>query len=138
MASRCISYFTIELRGAVPLEFREAVGSHLFGCDICQDVCPWNRRAATTQEEAFFPMPLPAVPLGNGPGQQQVYPEENTTLCFPPLEQLAALTEYDFGRLFRQSPIKRAKFRAWLRNFSVAMGKLRRPKISSLVGKVGG
>ena len=122
-ASRCISYFTIELRGAVPVEFREAVGSHLFGCDICQDVCPWNRRAATTQEEAFFPLPLPAVPQPKGTGQgQQVRREENATLCSPPLERLASLTEDDFRRLFRHSPVQRAKFRGWRRNLSVAMG----------------
>src|SRR3990172_4577895 len=54
-ATRCISYFTIELRGAIPEEFRPGMGRHVFGCDICQDVCPWNRKAPVTLLPAFQP-----------------------------------------------------------------------------------
>src|SRR3954464_6384687 len=52
---KCISYMTIELRGAVPESDREGIGHHLFGCDICQDVCPWNRRALVSNASAFQP-----------------------------------------------------------------------------------
>src|SRR4029077_2271190 len=58
-ARRCISYLTIELRGTIPNELREPIGSHLFGCDICQDVCPWNRRAPISTSEQFQPRSLP-------------------------------------------------------------------------------
>src|SRR5204862_5520085 len=73
----CISYFTIELRGAIPEAQRSAVGSHVFGCDICQDVCPWNRRAAITPDAAFAPRHFA-----------------------PPLETLAAVTEEEFRSMF--------------------------------------
>ena len=112
-ASRCISYFTIELRGAIPEPFREPMGNHVFGCDICQDVCPWNRKAATASEAAFLPLPLRAA----GPSH-----DEHETLFHPSLDTLASLRETDFNHLFRLSPLKRAKYRGWLRNLTVAMG----------------
>ena len=119
-ASRCISYLTIELREAIPEEFRTALGRHVFGCDICQDVCPWNRKAALSKnkEESFQPLPLPP------PDSANLGEEGGETLFHPSLERLASLTETEeeFRRFFRLSPVKRAKFRGWLRNLSVAMG----------------
>jgi epoxyqueuosine reductase len=56
-ATRCLSYLTIETRGRVPLEWREAIGARIYGCDICQDVCPWNRRAADTGDAAWRARP---------------------------------------------------------------------------------
>ncbi|MEX2263214.1 MAG: tRNA epoxyqueuosine(34) reductase QueG [Bryobacteraceae bacterium] len=95
----CISYLTIELRGAIPEERREGLGRHVFGCDICQDVCPWNRRAAHAAEPAFAPRHFA-----------------------PPLARLAELTEDQFRAMFRGSPVQRAKYTGFLRNVAVAMG----------------
>jgi epoxyqueuosine reductase len=98
-ATRCISYFTIELRGAVPEEFRPGIGGHVFGCDICQDVCPWNRRAPATDDPAFAPSHFA-----------------------PPLEEMATLTEPEFRTMFRNTPVTRARWRGFLRNVAIAMG----------------
>jgi epoxyqueuosine reductase len=98
-ARRCIPYFTIELHGAAPEELRAQIGQHVFGCDICQDVCPWNRSAPFTDEAAFEPRHFAPV-----------------------LEDLAAMTEDDFRSKFRGSPIQRAKYAGFLRNVAVAMG----------------
>jgi epoxyqueuosine reductase len=98
-ARLCISYFTIELRTAIPEPHREAIGSHIFGCDICQDVCPWNRRAPETSEPAFA-----------------------TRAFAPPLERMASLTETEFRALFRATPVTRAKYSGFLRNVAIAMG----------------
>jgi epoxyqueuosine reductase len=97
-SQRCISYLTIELRGAVPEEHRAGMGRHTFGCDICQDVCPWNSRAPLTEKEAFSAREIPA------------------------LENFLKLTREDFNRMFVDSPIKRAKYSGMLRNIAVAMG----------------
>ena len=98
-ATRCISYFTIELRGTVPEEFREGIGAHVFGCDICQDVCPWTRRAPATGEAAFAPRHFA-----------------------PPLEEMASLDEREFREMFRGTPVTRARWRGFLRNVAIAMG----------------
>ena len=98
-ARLCISYFTIELRSSIPEEHRAAVGANVFGCDICQDVCPWNRKAARTNEPKFSPREFA-----------------------PPLERMAALSEPEFRALFRGSPVRRAKYAGFLRNVAVAMG----------------
>jgi epoxyqueuosine reductase len=95
----CISYFTIELRGSIPEQLRPSIGRHVFGCDICQDVCPWNRRAPATSEPAFAP-----------------------THFAPPLEKLAELSADEFRDLFRNSPIERARYTGFLRNVAIAMG----------------
>ena len=96
-ARLCISYFTIELRGAIPEKHRSGMGSNVFGCDICQDVCPWNspRRAAVVQTTAVEP---------------------------PRFERLASLTREQFQQMFRHTPVSRAKYSGFLRNVAVAMG----------------
>ena len=95
----CISYWTIELRGPIPVEHRSQTGAHVFGCDICQDVCPWNRRAPSTGDPALA-----------------------ARHAAPPLERLAALTEAEFSEMFRSSPVRRARYAGFLRNVAVAMG----------------
>ncbi|HWQ53791.1 MAG TPA: tRNA epoxyqueuosine(34) reductase QueG [Bryobacteraceae bacterium] len=95
----CISYFTIELRGPVPPAQHDGIGRQVFGCDICQDVCPWNRHAPVTADPAFAPRELA-----------------------PPLERLAALSEEEFRAMFRASPVRRARYTGFLRNVAIAMG----------------
>jgi epoxyqueuosine reductase len=104
-ARRCIAYLTIELRGPILAELRQPVGRHVFGCDICQDVCPWNRSAPTTLEQRFQPRR-----------------SRNGSLFSPDLEWLASLTEDQFREIFHGSPIKRAKWRGLVRNACVALG----------------
>jgi epoxyqueuosine reductase len=104
-ARRCISYLTIELRGAIPPELREPMGRHVFGCDICQDVCPWNRRAPMTLLPNFQPRQ-----------------REEQSLFSPDLEWLISLTEEEFRPVFRGSPVKRAKWRGLVRNACIAIG----------------
>jgi epoxyqueuosine reductase len=118
-ARKCISYLTIELRGSIPEEFREPMGNHIFGCDICQDVCPWNRRAPIVPIPQFQPRTLPAAEEDrtgvSGPPQEE-------TLYLPRLEWLLGLTEADFRELFRGSALKRTKWRGLLRNSCIAVG----------------
>jgi len=111
-ASRCIAYLTIELRGAIPEEFREAMGRHIFGCDICQDVCPWNRKSPRTQLAEFKPRALAAL--------DDTTREEN--LFLPDLLRIASLTQEQFRELFRGSPIKRTKWQGLVRNACIALG----------------
>ncbi len=106
-ARRCISYLTIELKGAIPHELRPRMGTHIFGCDICQDVCPYNVKCRPTREEAFQP---------------------RGGLQAPELIPLLELTEAQFRARFRGSPILRAKRRGYLRNVCVALGNARRPE----------
>ncbi|MGQ9633485.1 MAG: tRNA epoxyqueuosine(34) reductase QueG [Bryobacteraceae bacterium] len=90
---RCISYFTIELRGPLPSRLGTELGSHLFGCDICQDVCPWNRRAPVTAEPDFQPRHFA-----------------------PPLEWLQSLDAEGFRRSFAGSPVRRVGWEGFRRN----------------------
>jgi epoxyqueuosine reductase len=106
-ASRCISYLTIELKGAIPAALRPQMGDWVFGCDVCQQVCPWNLRFAETQGDLAF-APRPVVPV-------------------PDLLRELALTPEGFNRKFKGSPIKRAKRRGYLRNVSVALGNVDDP-----------
>jgi len=115
-ARRCISYLTIELRGSIPLEFREAIGDNVYGCDICQDVCPHNRKAPTTALSDFQP---------------------RATLCDeslfrPHLEWLAGLTEQEFREVFRGSAMKRAKWRGLVRNACIALGNAKMERTSAV------
>jgi epoxyqueuosine reductase len=103
-ASLCISYLTIEKRGPIPDQLRAQMGRQVFGCDICQDVCPWNRRAPVSLDPELA-----------------VRPE----LVNPALSWLAELDAESFRRLFRQSPVQRAKLGGLLRNVAIAMGNSR-------------
>jgi epoxyqueuosine reductase len=98
---KCISYTTIELRGSIPEEDRAGIGHHLFGCDICQDVCPWNRKAPASSNAAF---------------------EANPGLLWPAIETLLDLKDEDWSRLIRGTAMKRAKVRGLLRNLMVVAG----------------
>jgi len=100
-ARRCISYLTIELKGWMPRHLRPLVGNHVFGCDICQEVCPYNVKAEATDEAAYRPRP---------------------GLHAPELIPLLSLDEAEFRRRFRGSPVGRAKRRGFLRNVAVALG----------------
>jgi epoxyqueuosine reductase len=99
-ATRCISYLTIEKRGDIPEELRALMGRHVFGCDICQDVCPWNRRAPATSLPEFQP---------------------NPELVNPALDWLASIPDDDFRRLFRGSAVRRTKRSGLRRNAAVAL-----------------
>ena len=103
-ARLCISYLTIELRGAIPRKLRPLIGSRIFGCDDCQDACPWNRFAQTSLEKAF-------------------YPDEGNQA--PVLIDLMRMTASEFKERFRSSAIKRAKYAGFLRNVAVALGNSR-------------
>jgi len=165
---RCIAYFTIELRASIPEEFRPAMGQMVFGCDICQDVCPWNQKAARTGEttlgripefrprvilpadaggedgksaRAGVPVPLPSISSdeatassgtanpGCAPLPRDKDSAESTqsdpaprSLFAPEIEWIASLDEEEYRRVFRRSPVKRAKYRGLIRNACVALG----------------
>ncbi len=106
-ARRCISYLTIELRGAIPEDLRPSMGDAVVGCDICQDVCPWNRKAPLTSMAAF--QPREALDGGN-------------SLLAPELQWIASLSQQEFSAVFRGSAVKRAKWRGLIRNACVALG----------------
>jgi epoxyqueuosine reductase len=112
-ARRCISYLTIELRGSIPEQLRESMGSHIFGCDICQDVCPWNRRAPSTAAAEFQPRSFQPDPDDS---------DKSESFFLPRLEWIASITEEDYKTIFRNSPMKRAKRRGLIRNACIALG----------------
>ena len=105
---RCISYLTIENRGAIPPEFRRAIGNRVYGCDDCQDVCPWNRFA---HEGAR------AIDFAPRPGTSGAK-----------LIDLLALTEEEFRARFKDSPVLRAQRRGFVRNVAVALGNSGDPR----------
>lgn len=102
-ARRCISYLTIENKGAIPVEFRRAMGDRIFGCDDCLDACPWNRFATASRDARMQPQP---------------------DILTRPLRDLLLLDDRGFKDLFRSSPILRAKRRGFLRNVCVALGNI--------------
>jgi epoxyqueuosine reductase len=106
-ARRCISYLTIELKDAIPLELRPLMGDRIFGCDDCLDACPWNRFAHYSRESAFA--------------------ARKSTNEFA-LRDYLKLTDTEFRNLFRDSPIKRVKRRGFLRNVCVALGNVGTPE----------
>ena len=106
-ARRCISYLTIELKGAIPRELRPLMGNRVYGCDICQEVCPWNRFAEPTDEAAFL---------------------AREGLDGASLIEWVGMTQEEFSRRFKGSPIKRTKRRGLLRNVAVALGNWGSPE----------
>jgi epoxyqueuosine reductase len=102
-ARRCISYLTIELREAIPEELRAPMGWQVFGCDICQDVCPWNLKAPVTS--------IPSL-------------QAREKLLAPELLWLLSLKEEEFREIFHGSPVRRAKWRGLIRNACVAAGNM--------------
>jgi|SRR5579863_220478 len=144
-ARRCISYLTIELRGAIPGELREGIGGAVFGCDICQDVCPWNRKAAVTGAAEFAPREIADVrsskfesrdsepaaqsaDLATGDARdgdaspREPNRESKASLLAPELGLLAGLSQQEFSAAFRESAVKRTKWRGMVRNACVALG----------------
>jgi epoxyqueuosine reductase len=128
-ARRCISYLTIELRGAIPEELRGKMGNAILGCDICQDVCPWNRKAGVTRAKEFSP--------------REIDGEHGGSLFAPELERMAALSQREFSEVFRGSAVKRAKWRGLVRNACVALGNARMaadaaawPRVMRMLGRL--
>jgi epoxyqueuosine reductase len=134
-ARKCISYLTIELRGAIPEQLREPMGQHIFGCDICQDVCPWNRHAPVTHAKEFQPRSFASATFPAGAAEEFGPQDQNSgspePLFLPRLEWLASLTQSDFTEMFRGSPIKRTKWQGLIRNVCVALGNSKLPDDSA-------
>ncbi len=105
-ARRCISYLTIENKGEIPIGLRPKIGNWVFGCDICQIVCPWNRRSKPDPDPAF-------APRSGAPA--------------PDLTNVMLLSPEEFNKKFKDSPIQRARRRGYLRNVSVALGNTKNP-----------
>jgi len=112
-ASRCIAYLTIEKKGAIDPALRAPMGRHVFGCDICQDVCPWNRKPGA-----------PSIPrsLRNGWESNQQGMHLRPDLINPPLDWLSAMDSRQFKLLFKGSPLQRTGRKRLLRNVAIAMG----------------
>lgn len=111
-SSRCISYLTIENKNEIPYKYRKEIGNNIFGCDICQDVCPWNRKSPVTDSKPFLP---------------------RKGLFQPELEYLLKLDQKTFSEIFKNSPVKRAKRRGLIRNVLVAIGNTKDSKYADLL-----
>jgi epoxyqueuosine reductase len=104
-SQRCISYLTIEFKGQIPLNLRKSMGNWVFGCDICQQVCPWNQKFAPVEgDQAFSP---------------------HLDVAYPLLRQELGISQEEFSRKFKGSPVKRARRRGYLRNIAVALGNMK-------------
>ena len=114
-SNRCISYLTIEKRGAIAEDLRAGMGHEVFGCDICQDVCPWNRKAPAT-------------------GAAEFQPREG--LVNPALEWLAEMSDEEFREKFRGSAVRRAKRSGLRRNAVIAMGNSGDRRFAPLLEKL--
>ena len=114
-SNKCISYLTIEKRGSIPEDLRAGMGRHIFGCDICQDVCPWNRKAPATTLPEFAPRP---------------------GLVDPALAWLAEMSVEEFREAFRGSPIRRTKRSGLRRNTAIAMGNSGNQEFIPLLDKL--
>ena len=125
-ARRCISYLTIELKGWIPRELRPLLGNWVYGCDICQVVCPFNRFARPTQEIAFYPDGEQGMKkTGDGGFNKSLGSNRQSPLwnsAAPPLLDLLTLDETSFAERFAHSPIKRLKRTRLVRNACVAAG----------------
>jgi epoxyqueuosine reductase len=109
-ATKCISYLTIEHRGPIDAGLMEGMGRQVFGCDICQDVCPWNRKAPVSADPEL---------------------EAREELVNPALEWLAGMDMAEFERVFNGSPVRRAGFLGLRRNVAIAMGNSGRGRFVS-------
>jgi len=118
-SNKCISYLTIEKRGAIPEDMRQGMGRHVFGCDICQDVCPWNRRMNRK------------APATSAPEFQV-----REGLVNPALDWLAEMSPEEFQQKFRGSPIRRAKRTGIRRNAVIAMGNSRNQSFVPVLKKL--
>jgi epoxyqueuosine reductase len=123
-ASRCISYLTIEKKGAIAEELREPMGRHVFGCDICQDVCPWNRKATTRKAPTHKAAPLRA-PVSARDGMLP-----RPQMINPALDWLAGMDAQAFKQWFKGSPIERTRRKRLHRNVAIAMGNSGEPRFA--------
>jgi len=111
-ARKCVSYLTIENKGAIPIELREKIGNRIYGCDDCQLACPWNRYAQLSKDTSF----------------QSRNNLNNTTLA-----ELWKMNEQEFLNQFEGSPIRRIGYQSWLRNIAVAIGNSEDPDLISIL-----
>ena len=116
-SNKCIAYLTIEKRGSIPEALRAGMGRHVFGCDICQDVCPWNRKAPATGSPEFQARP---------------------GLVNPALDWLAEMSAEEFRAVFRGSPVRRTKHSGLRRNVAIAIGNSKNRELLPLLDPMTG